>query len=64
MKIREIHYARGATINVGNFNNVKVECGASVEIDEGDDADKIFDKLRAWVEARVADEARRYQGKR
>jgi hypothetical protein len=60
MKFREIHYARGATINVGNFNNVRVECSASVTLDPADDEAAAFTKLRDWIEKRVAAEARRY----
>jgi hypothetical protein len=60
MKFREIHYARGATINVGNFNNVRIEASATVALDPTDDADAAYSKLRDWIEKHVAAEARRH----
>jgi hypothetical protein len=63
MKFRELTYSRGATINMGNYNNVRLEVTASVTLDASDDPDKSFVKLRAWVEQHAAEEARRYQSK-
>ena len=56
-QIKEITVTRGGTINKGNFNNIRFEVTATVEVAPGDDADKVFEKTRAWVHERAKREA-------
>lgn len=58
MKISEVTYSRGATINTGNFNSARVDISASARID--DDPDGAFDRLKEWVDRRVAAEVSKH----
>lgn len=56
-EIKTITVTRGGTLNKGNFNNIKFEVSATVEVAPGDDADKVYEKTRAWVHERAKREA-------
>ena len=51
-KISSIAVTFGGTINLGNYNNAKVEIGASADVGDGDPAEA-YDKLREFVMGRV-----------
>lgn len=51
-KISSISVTFGGTINLGNYNNAKVEIGASADVGDGDPAEA-YDKLREFVMGRV-----------
>lgn len=53
MKITQITYARGATVNVGNFNSIRFDISVTVSID-ADDADAKYEAARDWVDRRLA----------
>ena len=53
MKIQTITYARGATINQGNFNSSRFDVSVTVELDAEDNAAAAYDKARAWVSERI-----------
>jgi hypothetical protein len=54
MKISEFRVGAGHTINLGNFNNLKIEASVTVEVNEGDDVDALHTqaqaKLRSMLE--------------
>lgn len=52
MKIASITYARGATVNRGNFNSERLDLSVTVETD-GEDADQVYEKAKEWVKVRV-----------
>lgn len=39
-RTKEIHYATSITVNLGNYENAKVEIGEVVELEKGDDVEK------------------------
>ena len=53
MKIREVTYSRGATINTGNFNSVRVDVSATVVVEEGEDAETVYQRAKDFVMAKV-----------
>jgi hypothetical protein len=56
MKVTELRYSRGATVNRGNFNNEKIEVAATVALDPGETEDEAFARLAKWVRAKVKEE--------
>ena len=53
MKITQITYARGATINLGNFNSGRFDLSVTIAIQDGEDADEKFVAARDWVAKRI-----------
>lgn len=49
MKITSFSYARGATINQGNFNSARFDISVTVALDPEDDRAVAYDKAKAWV---------------
>lgn len=56
MKFTSITYARGATINRGNYNSERYDISATVEIDPGEPEDFAYGRLAEWVRAKLARE--------
>lgn len=53
-----ISYSKGRTVNLGNFESMRVDIGIELDI-EGDSLDKAdvtHDRLKAWVEGKLAKE--------
>jgi hypothetical protein len=49
-----LRYARGATVNRGNFNSDRIEFEATVEVDTAFESPEAADaRLREWVNQRV-----------
>lgn len=46
MKINEITIKYGRTINIGNFENIKIGVVFGAEIEENDDIEKVCNELR------------------
>lgn len=53
MKIQQITYSRGATINHGNFNSSRFDISVTVELDAEDNAATAYDKAKSWVSDRI-----------
>lgn len=51
----KVKYSLGKTINVGNFENVKLECGVELTCQE-DELGERFEQAREFVLAKVQDE--------
>lgn len=53
MKVTSVTYSLDATINIGDFENVKPSYSVTVEIEDGDDPDKVRafakNKVTAWM---------------
>ena len=47
MKITEIKINYGRTVNLGNFESLRLDIELSAAIDETDDAEQVADNLRA-----------------
>lgn len=52
-----LKYQKGRTINLGNFESVRVDIGIEADIAEGLQ-DKQFEQLKAWVESKLAEESK------
>lgn len=63
MKIREVTYSRGETINTGNFNSVRLDFSATAVIDDGETADEAHAKVREFVLAKVTAEASKHRNR-
>lgn len=44
MKIKEIHVERSSTVNTGNYNSERFTAGVTIELEDGDDPDTVFDQ--------------------
>ena len=62
-KIRTLSWSRGATINTGNYNNVRIECAAMIELGDDEDLEQEFKNMKAWVDGKVREEIDRLKGK-
>lgn len=60
MQITSITYNRGATINTGNFNSVRVDISATAEVPEGEAPDDAMERLKDFVEDKVRAEVGRH----
>ena len=58
MKITKISYKRSATLNVGDFESVRIEVGAEADVGNAEDFEDAMDELRDVVGKELADEAR------
>lgn len=56
--LRKLSFSRGATVNLGNFNNVRFEVSAEIELQEGDEENAAFQRLRDWVTQKIKAEIR------
>lgn len=56
MKFTQITFSRGATVNRGNFNNERIDVGATVEVAAGESEEEAFDRLSKWIRAKVTEE--------
>ncbi|CAH2606477.1 conserved protein of unknown function (plasmid) [Rhodovastum atsumiense] len=41
MKITELRVSVAKTVNLGNYNSIRLEAGATVAIEDGDDLDAV-----------------------
>jgi len=63
MKITDITYARGATINTGNFNSVRLDVSVTAHVDEGEEPETVYARIRDTVNSKVAAEAAKHGAK-
>lgn len=62
MKIKEISFSRGASLNMGNYNSAKVDVWAKVEVEEGEDPEAAYAALREWIHRKTREEAAAIKG--
>lgn len=63
MKITRITYHRGITLNVGDFESVRVDIEATAEAEEGDSFEDVYGSLKEQVDDAVREEARAVRAK-
>lgn len=61
MKIERIRLLAGGTINIGNFENLKVEFQAEALIDEGEDIPNAKAQLRDFVQGAFREAVRQFK---
>lgn len=57
MKVTKVSYRRGATLNVGEYESVKIEISADAELEEGDTPQSVLEALRQSVTEEIRSEA-------
>lgn len=62
-KITRISYRRGVTLNVGDFESVRVDIEGEAELDSTESFDEAFSSLKRQVDDAVRTEARAVRGK-
>lgn len=55
-QIRKVHFSLGRTINLGNFESVRLDIGAEAVVAEDADPAVVYDELRDWVNDRLIKE--------
>ena len=60
MKITDITYARGQTINTQSFNSGRVDVSVTARLDDGEEPEAVYAKLRDTVNSKVAVEAAKH----
>lgn len=62
-KVTKISYRRGITLNVGDFESVRVDIEAEAEVEDGESFDDAFTILKEQVDESVRTEARSVRNK-
>ena len=57
VKMTQLTYSRGATVNRGNFNSDRVDISVTVEVDGGN-PDEVLASAIGWVKAKLAAEVK------
>ncbi len=57
MKVTKVFYKRGATLNVGDYESVKIEVAAEAELDVGESLEEAVESLRQQVSEELRAEA-------
>lgn len=50
----KLFYQQGATINIGNYESVRVDVGEGITIEAGDDIEREWDELKDRVREELA----------
>ena len=61
MKIERITLMAGGTINLGNYESLKVEFAAEAVIEEGDDIGNVKADLRAFVQTAFRESVKQFK---
>lgn len=56
MKDIQVTYNVDATVNLGNFENVKPHFGMTVTLEDGEKPDEVFNKIKTFVDGLLEDE--------
>lgn len=57
-KVTSVTYRRGITLNVGDFESVRVDIEATGEVESGEDFQKAYETVKDQVDEAVRAEAR------
>lgn len=57
MKVTKVFYKRGATLNVGDYESVKIEVAAEAELEKDESMAEAFEALRQQVSEELRAEA-------
>lgn len=63
MKITKVTYHRGITLNVGDFESVRVDIEATAEAGDGESFEDCYASLKDQVDDAVREEARAVRAK-
>jgi hypothetical protein len=63
MRVTKITYRRGITLNVGDFESVRVDIEATADADKGESFEECYSSLKELVDDAVREEARAVRNK-
>ncbi len=63
MKKVTVSFEVGRTINLGNFENVKISVGIDINTDT-DSLDKDYARAQKWVERKLSEEEDKWESKK
>ncbi len=65
MKICKVKYSMGATINLGNYENIKTSLEIEAEIEERDSIEAVIEELKSLARNQIRADYKKYRrGKR
>lgn len=64
MKITDIEVRVGVTVNLGNYESLRVDYQARAEIEEGEKASEVIDKTRNYLKKKMAEDLEKTNGGR
>ena len=53
MKMREVSVSVGRTINMGNYESLRIELSGAAVIEDGDDRSEVVANISDWLRAQV-----------
>lgn len=56
MKAKEVSVGVEKTINIGNYENVKVSVHTTVVLEDGETADSVTGNVFDWAKSKIADQ--------
>jgi len=56
----KVRYSLGRTINLGNYENAKVEVEVELQCEE-DDIDEAYQQVKGIVDSKIEEEVKRWQ---
>lgn len=56
MKSKRIGVRLGYKVNMGNYETLDIDYSFSAELDENEDKDEAFEKIKGWVDEKVGEE--------
>jgi hypothetical protein len=56
MKVKTVTVSKARTINLGDYNSIKIQYGISVELDEGDKYGETFQFAETIVDEKLDEE--------
>ena len=59
LKVVQFHIGAGHTVNLGNFNSIKIEAGLDIVVAEGADLDKLRDQAQTVLRNMLEETYRR-----
>jgi len=56
MRIKQVEYRQGETVQTAPYESFRVDVGLIADVDENEDPDEVIDRLKVIIQARI-DEA-------
>lgn len=53
----QISYTKGVTLNLGNFESIRIDIGLTDEPHVGETHAQAYNRIKDWVETRLLDDA-------
>ena len=63
VKVTSVSFKRGATINVGDFESVRLEVSGTAEIEDDESESEAFNSLRRFIDEHLHEEVVKVRGR-